>query len=66
MPDIAANAFPLAFGDFNSGYTILDRSMAFLRDPYSNKAFVQIYARKRVSGNVTDSCAIKLMKVATA
>jgi len=66
MTDIEAGALPIAFGDFNSGYTILDRSMAFLRDPYSNKAFVQIYARKRVSGNVTDSCAIKLMKVAAA
>lgn len=66
MPDIAADAFPVAFGDFQSGYTVVDRSMALLRDPYSNKAFVQIYARKRVSGNVTDSCAIKLLKVGAA
>ena len=63
MPDIAADAIPIAFGDFASGYTILDRSMAMLRDPYSVKQYVQIYARKRVSGNVTDSCAIKLLKV---
>lgn len=66
MPDIAADAFPVAFGDFASGYTILDRSMAMLRDPYSVKQYVQIYARKRVSGNVTDSCAVKLLKVGTA
>ncbi|WP_428565443.1 MAG: phage major capsid protein [Solidesulfovibrio sp. DCME] len=66
MPDIEAGALPIAFGDFASGYTILDRSMAMLRDPYSVKQYVQIYARKRVSGNVTDSCAIKLLKVGTA
>lgn len=66
MPDIAADALPIAFGDFASGYTILDRSMALLRDPYSVKQYVQIYARKRVSGNVTDSCAIKLLKVGVA
>lgn len=64
MPDIAADAFPIAFGDFASGYTIVDRSMALLRDPYSVKQYVQIYARKRVSGNVTDSNAIKLLKIA--
>lgn len=66
MPDIAADSFPIAFGDFASGYTIVDRSMALLRDPYSVKQYVQIYARKRVSGNVTDSCAIKLLKVGAA
>jgi HK97 family phage major capsid protein len=62
MPDIGADAFPVALGDFKSGYTIVDRTMVMLRDPYTNKPYVNIYARKRVSGNVVDSCAIKLLK----
>ena len=66
MPDVTAGAFPIAFGDFTSGYHILDRNMIVLRDPFTNKPFVNIYARKRVSGAIVDSCAIKLLKVAAA
>lgn len=67
MPDIAANAFALAFGNFKAGYLIAERGeTAILRDPYSNKPFVSFYATKRVGGCVADSAAIKLMKIATA
>ena len=66
MPAVAANAFPLAFGNFKAGYTIVDRQAAVtLRDPYSNKPYVHFYTVKRVGGKVVDSEAIKLMKVAT-
>lgn len=67
MPDIAANALSIAFGNFKAGYLIAERGeTAILRDPYSNKPFVHFYATKRVGGVVGNSEAIKLMKFAAA
>ena len=64
MPDIAANATPIAFGNWKRGYTIVDRiGTRVLRDPYTNKPFVSFYTTKRVGGMLTDSQAIKLMKI---
>jgi HK97 family phage major capsid protein len=66
MPDIAANAFAIAFGDFRSGYTIAERpDVRVLRDPFSAKPHVLFYATKRVGGDVSDYAAIKLMRFAT-
>jgi len=63
MPDVAANALAIAFGNFRSGYLIAERTeTAILRDPYSNKPFVNFYATKRVGGCVSNSEAIKLMR----
>jgi len=65
MPDIGANAFPVAFGNFRAGYLIAERSAtAILRDPFTNKPFVHFYATKRIGGQVLDSDAIKLLKIA--
>jgi HK97 family phage major capsid protein len=65
MPDIAANAFPIAFGNFRAGYLIAERSAtSILRDPFTNKPFVHFYATKRIGGQVLDSDAIKLLKIA--
>ena len=65
MPDIAANAYAIAFGDFNAGYTIAERpDLRVLRDPFSAKPHVLFYANKRVGGEVTDFAAIKLLKFA--
>ena len=64
MPDIAAGAFPIAFGNFRHGYLIAERSATqILRDPFTNKPFVHFYATKRVGGQVLDSAAIKLLKI---
>lgn len=63
-PDIAENAFPLAVGDFKTGYYILDRTQTLLRDPFTAKPNVLFYVRKRVSGALVDSCAVKLLKIA--
>ena len=64
MPGIAANAFPIAFGNFRAGYLIAERTATqILRDPYINKPFVHFYATKRVGGQVLDSAAIKLLKI---
>jgi HK97 family phage major capsid protein len=65
MPDIAANAFSIAFGDFRRGYLIVDRQGArVLRDPYSMKPYVLFYTTKRVGGGVQNFDAIKVMKFA--
>lgn len=64
MPDIAAGAFPIAFGNFRHGYLITERSATqILRDPFTNKPFVHFYATRRVGGQVLDSAAIKLLKI---
>jgi HK97 family phage major capsid protein len=64
MPDVAAGAFPVAFGNFRAGYLIAERSATqILRDPFTNKPFVHFYATKRVGGQVLDSAAIKLLKI---
>ncbi|GGY99580.1 phage major capsid protein [Novosphingobium colocasiae] len=66
MPDIGANAYPIAFGNFRAGYLIAERSTTtILRDPYTNKPFVNFYATKRIGGQVLDSDAIKLIKIST-
>jgi HK97 family phage major capsid protein len=67
MPDIAANALSVAFGDFNRGYLVVDRAgVRVLRDPYSSKPYVLFYTTKRVGGGVQDFDAIKLLKMAAA
>ena len=67
MPDIAANAYAIAFGDFGAGYTIAERpDLRILRDPFSAKPHVLFYASKRVGGNVSDFAAIKLLKFAAS
>ena len=67
MPDIAGNALSIAFGNFRAGYLIAERSeTVILRDPYSNKPFVNFYATKRVGGCVSNSEAIKVMKFAVS
>jgi HK97 family phage major capsid protein len=67
MPDIGAGATPIAFGNFQNGYIITERfGTRLLRDPYSNKPFVNFYATRRIGGQVLDSEAIKLIKIATA
>ncbi|MCO6048634.1 phage major capsid protein [Mesorhizobium sp. RP14(2022)] len=67
MPDAAANATPIAFGDFARGYLIVDRAgVRVLRDPYSAKPYVLFYTTKRVGGGVQDFDAIKLLKYSAA
>lgn len=67
MPDIAANSLSIAFGNFQAGYVIAERSdTSILRDPFSNKPFVHFYAVKRIGGAVANSEAIKLMKFAAS
>lgn len=67
MPDITADAFAIAFGDFRAGYTVAERpDLRILRDPFSAKPHVLFYATKRIGGDVSDFAAIKLLKFASA
>jgi HK97 family phage major capsid protein len=67
MPDIAANAYAIAFGDFRRGYLVVDRQgVRVLRDPFSAKPYVLFYTTKRVGGGVQDFDAIKLLKFAAS
>jgi HK97 family phage major capsid protein len=67
MPDIAANSFSIAIGDFRAGYLVVDRTgVQVLRDPYSAKPYVLFYTTKRVGGGVQNFEAIKLVKFATS
>ena len=66
MPTKAANSLSIAFGDFR-GYTIVDRTgIRTLRDPYSEKPYVQFYTTKRVGGDIENFEAIKLLKFAAS
>lgn len=65
MPAVAANVFPVAFGDFREGYLIADRvGMRMTRDEITSPGFVKFYVRKRVGGRLRNTQAIKLLKVA--
>jgi len=65
MADVTANAFPIAFGNWQRGYIIGDRTpLGLLREPYSHRGFSTLYWRKRVHGAVLNSEAIKLLKIA--
>ncbi len=67
MPDIAAGALAIAFGNFKAGYLIAERSeTSIMRDPYTNKPYVHFYAQKRIGGIVSNTEAIKVMKFAVS
>lgn len=67
MPSRSANSLSIAFGDFKRGYLIVDRiGVRVLRDPYSQKPYIQLYTTKRVGGGVKHFDAIKLLKFGTS
>jgi len=68
MPDVAADALPIAFGNFKRGYIIVDhrKGMRILRDPYTAKPWVLFDTYRRVGGGVYNFETIKLVKVATS
>jgi HK97 family phage major capsid protein len=66
MPDVAANAYPVAFGDFRRAYMIVDRvQLAVLRDVYTQATSgnVRYIARRRVGGQIVQAEAIVKQKV---
>ena len=66
MPAIGANAFPIAFGDFNEAYTIVDRlGTSVVRDNITQPGFVKYHMRRRVGGGAVNFEALKLFKIST-
>ena len=52
----------MAVGDMREAYQIVDRiGVRVLRDPYSNKPYVEFYSTKRTGGDVVNFEAIKLI-----
>jgi HK97 family phage major capsid protein len=67
MPDIGANAYPIAFADWKQAYYVIDRKgMSILRDPYTAVPHVKFVARRRVGGGIAKFEAIKLYKIAAS
>jgi HK97 family phage major capsid protein len=65
MPDLSANVFPVAFGDFRRAYLIVDRvGVRTIRDDVTTKGRVKFYTTKRVGGGIQNFEAIKLLKCA--
>lgn len=63
MPAMAANAISILFGDMEQTYLIVDRiGINVLRDPFTNKPFVQFYTTKRVGGGVINPDAMKAVQ----
>jgi len=67
MPDIAANAHPIMFGDFRSGYLVVDRvqiEIQRLVEKYAEYGQIGFIARKRFNGQVVLPEAVVKMKIA--
>jgi HK97 family phage major capsid protein/HK97 family phage prohead protease len=65
MDDVAANAFPIIFGDF-SGYRIIDRiGLQILVNPYlkATEGITRIHATRRVGAGVLQAAKFKKMKI---
>lgn len=66
VPDVAASAFAVGFGDFRRGYTIVDRTgMEIIRDELTQKrkAIIEFTMHRWTTGQVTLPEAIKLIKI---
>jgi HK97 family phage major capsid protein len=67
MPSVGAGLLPIAFGDFKAGYTVLDHAaIKLLRDPFTDKPNVIVYAYRRVGGGLANSEAIKLLRISAS
>ncbi len=68
MPEVAANAYPIAVGDF-SNYLIADRitlNVQQLNELFAVQGLVGFIARMRVGGDVLLPESFRLLKVATS
>lgn len=68
MPNQAANAFPIAFGDWKKAFTLVDRiDMVITRDPFTLASVGQVkfHARRRMGGQIVLGEALRLLKCST-
>lgn len=66
VPVIAASSLSVVYGDFGSAYTVVDRlGVRILRDPFTDKPYVNFYTTARVGGDVVNFEALKILKLAS-
>lgn len=69
MPAVGSGTFPIAFGDFRAGYSIVDRiglAIERIKDSTTiNEGGIRIYGRMRNGGQVVLAEAIRLLEMAT-
>jgi HK97 family phage major capsid protein/HK97 family phage prohead protease len=66
MPDVAADAFPIIYGDWQA-YRIVDRlALSIMADPYSQatKGITRIHATRRTGGRVLQAARFRKLKMA--
>ncbi len=69
MPDVEAGTFPILFGDFATGYRIVDRlALSILVNPYirATDGVTRIHATRRVGAGVVQPKALRKLKMATS
>lgn len=69
MPDVAANAYPVLFGDFATAYRIVDRlALSILVNPYllATNGVTRIHATRRTGAAVVQAKALRKLKMAVA
>jgi len=66
MPNVGAGLYPVAYGDFLRGYTLVDRiAMSLLRDPFTQATSgnIRFLFRRRFGGQVVLAEAIRKLKI---
>lgn len=65
MPGVDTNAYPIAFGDWQRAYRVVDHrtGIRILRDNITTKGRVKFYTTHLLGGGLRDSRAIKLLKI---
>lgn len=64
MPVMAASSLAVVYGDIRAAYVIVDRvGLSIMRDPYTNKPYVNFYTRKRTGGGIRNYQAFKVLKM---
>jgi len=69
MPTVAANAYPIIFGNFNAGYKIVDRvgmTVQRLVEKWATEGKIGFLFWKRVDGGVTVPEAFRKLKIAAS
>jgi len=64
MPDVAAGSTPVAFGDFQKAYTVVERKAPTMQiDPYS-AGFCRLFKfEARIGGATTCPNALRLLRI---
>ncbi|MFG1374682.1 phage major capsid protein [Xanthobacter oligotrophicus] len=69
MPAVAADTFPVLFGDFATGYRIVDRlALSILVNPYirATDGVTRIHATRRVGAGVVQPGALRKLKMSVS